>query len=332
MHKYITFLPDVSQEQKEEVLNFVKSWSDSSSFIEVSTSGSTGQPKILRIEKSRMRASALATGQYFGFTSDSVLVLALSVNYIAGKMMVIRALEHQSTLIVAPTSSTPLAHLNQKADFIALVPMQAQKLISSKEGRAKYEQIKQVLLGGAPVSSQLESDLKTLNNQTFASFGMTETISHIALRNINKNEDFYTGLKGVHFSVNEQQALKIEAPHIISTPIQTNDVVELMNDKQFKWLGRLDFVINSGGVKLHPELLEKKISPLLHPYRFYLSARADETLGQKLILKIESTSEKWDINKLKNKLKSVLGKYEMPKEIEFIATFEETATGKIKRL
>jgi O-succinylbenzoic acid--CoA ligase len=331
MCKDIIFLEDVKPPTRQKVLNFVKAWQSNDDWLEVSTSGSTGNPKTIRLNKNKMKASADATINFFNLQPNQTILLTMSTDYIAGKMMLIRALEYQLKIIVAPVVSNPLKYsIHHKIDFSAFVPMQVNAILSDQISKSNYEKINQVIIGGAPISLQLEKQLQTLKNINYSTFGMTETISHIALKNISKKESFFTALPQVSFSVNKNNQLIIDAPNILNQPILTNDVVELLNSTQFIWKGRADFVINSGGVKLHPELIEKKIESLLPQHRFYLTSINDKVLGSKLILKVESMKDE-EIKKLFINLEHSLNKFEMPKQIINVNHFKTTKTGKVIR-
>lgn len=332
MYKGIKFLDGVKQSTRQNVLNFVKCWNSKDDYIIVNTSGSTGKPKQIKLKKSQMRASAHATIQFFNLKPGQTILMALSAEYIAGKMLIIRAIESNMDLLIAPLSTNPLLiNLNTKVHFSAFVPLQVQTILEHPKSRANYELIDQVIIGGGVINQNLERTLKTLKNSNFATFGMTETISHIALRNITNGEQHYTALPQVSFSINSEHCLLINAPLISSTKnLETTDIVDLINETQFIWKGRADFVINSGGLKLHPELLEKKIEHLLPKNRFYFSSEVDTYLGQKLILKIEGDSS-FNILELEYKLTQIMPKLEQPKAIHLITLFKETQTGKIIR-
>ncbi len=331
MHKGITFLNDVTPSTRQKVLNFVKQWQSNDDWLEVQTSGSTGTPKTIKLHKDKIKASAHATIEFFNLQPNQTVLLALSVDYIAGKMMVIRALEQNMNIVVAPLNSNPLAgDIEEKIHFSAFVPMQVHTILAEEQSKLNYQKIDKVIIGGAPIDFVLEQNIAHLSNMNFATFGMTETISHVALRNINLHEKYYTALPDVKFAKTVNGQLIIEAPKIIENPIVTTDCVELVDEHKFIWKGRTDFVVNSGGVKLHPEEIEKKIEPLLPDHKFYIFGIKDERLGQKLVLKIES-KQKVDTQKLKMILQQVLDKYEVPKEIIVEPKFDTTPTGKVMR-
>ena len=273
----------------------------------------------------------MATVSFFQLKPFQSILLALSADYIAGKMMLIRAIEHQLKIIVAPLTSNPLdLNIGQQIDFSAFVPLQIQTILANKRSKANYESIKHVIIGGAVINSALEKELQSLNNNNYATFGMTETISHIALRNITKKEAHYSALPNVKFGVNTNNCLSIHAPLVCDDVLETNDCVELLSDTEFIWKGRADFVINSGGIKLHPEDIEKKIQDILPNHKYYLIGAKDAALGEKLILKIEADNS-LDLTLLMVNLKSTLTKFEIPKEIKLVNKFKLTNTGKLIR-
>ena len=332
MHKGIIFLENVEQSTRQNVLNFVKEWESQKKHITVKTSGSTGEPKEIKLLKHHIKASAKATIDFFKLKKNQTILLTLSAEYIAGKMMIVRALENNMTIIVTPLQSNPLnITLKHKIHFSAFVPLQIHSILKNEISKANYLNIDNVIIGGGTINQQLESEIYQLTNTNFATFGMTETISHIALRNISKKESFYTALPHVKFTKNKNNCLIINAPLVNeSKGIETTDIVELISNTQFVWKGRADFVINSGGIKLHPEELEKRIEHLLPKNRYYFTSIKDEILGEKLILKIES-KEEFSVADLSKKLTSILTNYETPKSIEFIKKFKETKTGKLIR-
>jgi len=331
MHKDIIFLPSVEESSRQKVLNFVKDWISIDKWLTVQTSGSTGEPKKIQLYKSKMKASANATATFFKFKENQTILLALSTDYIAGKMMIIRALESKMKIIVAPLQANPLLiDLPSKINFSAFVPMQVQTILADKKSKLNYQNIDKVIIGGGLINETLEHQIQTLKNENFATFGMTETISHIALRNITKKEKHYTALPNVTLKTDHNNSLIINAPQICNHLLKTNDCIELKNDRQFIWKGRLDFVINSGGVKVHPENIEKKILPFIPNNRFYVSSERDNLLGQKVVLKIESRTD-FNIENLNIKLNQNLTKFEQPKVIYIVHQFKETETGKIIR-
>lgn len=311
-----------------EVESFISAWKSSSSTLETKTSGSTGVPKTILLDKSKMRNSALMTGKYFNFQPFEKVVLGLSPHTIGGKMLIVRAILHQMELIIIDPQRNPMNEIDFPISFMSMVPMQVQSVLT--ESPEKLNLIRNLLLGGAPVSADLETDLKSYSCQVFESFGMTETMSHIAIRKLDLiNNQIFEGLEQVTFSQSPEGTLIIHAPHLGLNTLETNDIVELIDHKHFRWIGRADFAINSGGFKFHPEILERKIAQLI-PNRFFIAGEKDEILGERLILIIEGNEK--EFTTLFTEFKTVLTNYEIPKKIFWIQNFTETNSGKVNRI
>ncbi|UOX32659.1 AMP-binding protein [Flavobacterium sediminilitoris] len=304
-------------ENERYVGEFLLEWLDDSSFLEVQTSGTTGVPKIIKLEKQAMIQSALATGDFFQLEPGNSALLCLSAKYIAGKMMLVRAIILGLELDIALVDANPLALVNKEYDFVAMVPLQVENSLQ------KLYTIKKLIIGGAALSKPLIHKIEKIDVEAYETYGMTETITHIAVRKIG-DENFKT-LPNVIVKVDARNCLLIEAPKIITEEIITNDIVEIISEKEFKWLGRFDNVVNSGGVKLFPEQIEAKLQGTIKD-RFFISSEKDEKLGQKLILVIESEEKELPLSFF-----DALDKFEKPKAIYFIPKFVETKTGKINR-
>lgn len=302
---------------EKHVGEFFLDWFDENSFMNLQTSGTTGTPKIIRIEKQAMVNSALATGDFFELSPGDKVLHCLPVKYIAGKMMFVRGFILGLDMDFVAPSSHPLANNETDYDFVAMVPLQAQNSIS------ELSKVKKMIIGGVKMSLELEQKLSKLSTLVFETYGMTETITHIAAKKIG--EKAFTVLPHVTISYDEKNCLVIHAPNISETIIETNDIVELVNENQFVFLGRFDNVINSGGIKLIPEQIEDKLSHRIAT-RFYVTGIPDELLGEKLALIIEGEKQDLDEN-----IFEVLDKYEKPKQIIFIPKFKETDSGKIMR-
>ncbi|MGB0974182.1 MAG: AMP-binding protein [Flavobacteriaceae bacterium] len=306
----------------QEVGLFLKEWLNDEDHVIVKTSGSTGVPKDIKLLKKHMRHSALATGAYFNVKENSTALLCLSANYIAGKMMLVRAMVLGWNIHVTSPSSQPLKD-EKYYDFAAMVPLQVATSLH------KLSHIKQLIIGGAPVSQSLQEQLYKVNTKCYVTYGMTETCTHVAVKSLQKNaKDLYSAIANVRFSKDNRDCLVINAPNVVEESIVTNDVVELLSETEFNWLGRYDSIVNSGGVKLFPEAIEKKISGSISD-RFFVAGVADETLGERLILVIEGEADE-QLNS--NRLSELLLKYEIPKQIYCLKQFKETPTGKIHRL
>ena len=302
---------------EKPVGDFILDWFDEKSYIEMQTSGSTGKPKKIRVEKQAMVNSALATGDFFGLSAGNTILNCLPVKYVAGKMMFVRAFVLGLEMDFVAPSSHPMENNDRKYDFTALVPLQA---ISSLD---KLSNFKTIIIGGAKVSSELEKKLKPIKAAIYETYGMTETITHIAARKLGAKA--FTTLPNVVLSQDENNCLLIHALNISDDIIHTNDIVELVSENEFVFLGRFDNVINSGGIKLIPELIEDKLIPFIKS-RFFVTGKADKELGEHLVLVIEGEKQEIDLSKIKT-----LDKYEKPKEIVFVPKFSETPTGKVIR-
>jgi len=313
--------------------SFLSDWFNKYKSIIVQTSGSTGTPKKIELKKESFINSAIATGTFFNLKENTTALMCLSPTYIAGKMMLVRAMVLGWDLDVVEAVSNPLIRTNNKYDFCAMVPMQAAASLQ------QLNSINTLIIGGGAISKSLRGQLQHLKTNVYATYGMTETITHIAVKKINHNDkkNYYSLLPNIAIKKDKRGCLVVNAPTISDSEIVTNDLVEIVNSSHFKWLGRYDTVINSGGIKLIPEQIEERLAALISE-RFFVAGVPDEVLGQKLIVIIEKEI-KQGFNKLKNKeeLKSniqKLGKltnYEIPKEIYFLSNFVETTTKKIQR-
>jgi O-succinylbenzoic acid--CoA ligase len=304
---------------EKHIGTFLLDWFDEKSYIELSTSGTTGVPKVIKIEKQAMLDSALATGDYFGLEPGNTMLHCLPTNYVAGKMMWVRSFILGLDMKFVEPNSNPLEKIDESFDFCAMVPLQAKNSLK----KLKLKKIKKLIIGGVRVHRALEKELVKLPMEIYETYGMTETITHMAAKRIG--EEAFTVLPNVTVSSDERSCLVINAKKISKEPIITNDIVKLISDTQFIWEGRIDNVINSGGIKLMPEQIEDKLSTLI-PRRYFIFGKPDETLGEKAVLYVEGEP----IN-IEESVFNVLNKYEIPKEIIFIPKFKETATGKIMR-
>ena len=310
---------------------FLKEWVNEKEYVIVHTSGSTGVPKEIQLNKEHMRNSALATGVYFNLKENTTALLCLSANYIAGKMMLVRALVLGWDIHLVSPKLNPLLNLENSFDFCAMVPLQVE------ESLLQLSKIKKLIIGGGVVSPILSQQLQSVNTNCFATYGMTETITHIAVKKLNNfpevisndmEKSCYHILSNIAIIQDNRGCLVIDAPLVSNVIITTNDIVKLHSKTQFEWLGRYDNVINSGGVKLFPEQIEEKLSQLINK-RFFVIGVPDNKLGEKLILIIES-EVKLSLSKSDYE-KCMLTKYEIPKQVFVIDKFRETPTGKIQR-
>lgn len=304
--------------------DFVKEWNNSSDYIEAHTSGSTGIPKPVKLKKSDMRESALATCRFFDIQKGDLLYLPLQPTYIAGKMMIVRAIMAQADLLVEQPSNRPLLSVPpRRIKLAAIVPSQIPGLIES--GNIKL--IDKVIVGGAPVPAEYEEMLIGSGIEAYATYGMTETCSHVALRKLG--EKVYKALPHINFSTDSRGCLVIHSDRMSFGKLVTNDIIELLDSKTFEWKGRFDNVINSGGIKLYPEIIERKLAGIIKGREFFITSRPDTKWGNRVVLCIEGEDM---IEGLQALIKTVLDKTQQPKEIVYIDRFQHTSSGKIRRI
>lgn len=303
--------------------DFLLDWLNEKDTITVRTSGSTGTPKKLELRKQQMVNSALATGAFFELNYRNKVLLCLPTEFIAGKMMLVRAMVLGWELDYVPPSLNPLLGIEKHYDFVAMVPLQLQNSLE------KLHLIKAMIVGGAPVPLGLRKKLAHVSTSVYETFGMTETITHIALKKISgKIVPYFKTLPTISVSKDTRDCLIINAPEIADKPIITNDVVHLITDTEFEWLGRYDTLINSGGIKLHPEAIEQKLEPLISG-RYFVAGLPDPELGQKMVLFLEGKED----DNLLARLKALgtFQKFEIPREVHGVAEFVVSGNGKIQR-
>lgn len=321
----------------DRVISFCQKWVTGQYEFEINTSGSTGTPKKIVITREALKQSAAATSRALGLKSSETSLVCLDPNYIGGMMMLVRSMEVGMNILAEEPSANPFSNLptNTKIDFVALVPYQLKEILQS-ENKKYFNQIKKILVGGAPLDQVTQKELQIYKSQFYETYGMTETISHIALKKINGKHPsaYFKCLNGITIRQDERACLCIRAPYLIDEII-TNDVVELKSLDEFIWLGRFDNVINSGGVKIFPESTEKKIesifSELKIQKRFFIAGLPDAKLGEAVTLIVESDSDANMIIELMEKLRQNLHKYEMPKSIKMVNQFIEASNNKINR-
>lgn len=324
---------------EKAAITFCKFWLAGNQTFSQQSSGSTGTPKTIELHRDQMIASATATGDFFNANESIRLLCCLNPAYIAGKMMLVRAMVWNCEIELAEPTSDPLREINEEnlPDFVAMVPLQIQTIFEEPESLEKLRKIKHIIIGGAPLSEKLKSQIVSNRIKAFQTYGMTETVSHIALAKIDFGTLMYQTLKNVEIGQDVRGALWVKSPMSGPERIQTNDLVKIKSENSFVWIGRADFVINSGGVKIHPELLEAKseslISGLFPDSPFFFYGLKDPKLGEKLALFIQSDPNNSKKAKLLQKeLKLRLDRFEVPKEIHLILKFEITNTGKLDRL
>lgn len=322
----------------EAAFDFCSQWLNGTTSFDLQTSGSTGRPKTIKVHRDQMLASARATSRFFGIKKGLRMLCCLDTAKIAGKMMLVRALEWQGILQVVTPRENPLNDLQDyRYDFVAMVPIQVKACYEQEGSRKVLNQIEVLIIGGAPVNSDLRGKLKRLKGKVYQTYGMTETVSHIALADIKSDGRLvYEALPLVKLKVDNESKLCIWSPMGGDAWLPTNDVVEMLSNHSFVWKGRADFAINSGGIKIHPESILEKLSPLLgeiFPGRnSFLTGIADPKLGQALTLVIEGEADTERGNHLMETAKQLLPRYQAPKTVLFIPRFSFTPTGKIDQL
>ena len=283
----------------------------------------------MQVEKVRMWDSALTTLQALGLQEGNTALLCMPLRYIAGQMMVVRAMAGGLQLIpVAPTSH-PYAHLHEAPDFAALTPMQVYETLKVPHERSLLRRTLCLIIGGGAISPDMAKALHNFPHPIYSTYGMTETLSHIALRRINgpTADDAYTPLEGVEVSLSDEGTLCIYAPKVNAERLVTNDVAELLPGGRFRILGRRDNVVCSGGIKLQIEDIERRLMSL--GVNFQITAVADERLGEAITLLYEAETDMADT--LDTLCRTLLGKYEVPRHYIRVEKLPRTETGKPAR-
>ena len=315
----------------DALMQYTGQWlDDSQNTFMFRTSGSTGNPKAIYHSRTAIVKSAHLTQSFFGYKVGDSMLMSLPPMFVAGRMILYRSIISGLDLYLEPISSEPLSSLNYPIDFVSLTPLQFNKSFNKSPGR--FEDIGTVLLGGAPVGTDTQAQLMHCQSRVFHGYGMTETLTHVALRRLNGpgRELHYSAVSPeVAFSVDDHNCLIIEAAHL-NEIIHANDVVRLLNSSQFEWIGRRDNIINSGGLKINPETMEAELSQHLES-RFFLHGLSDPLLNQKLVLIIESDKQDAVLDKIKSLISS-WQKNMKPKGVYFVDKFVSTPTHKIDRM
>ena len=308
---------------------FLNEWFDASPVITVHTSGSTGVPKELVVRKDRMMQSARLTCEFLNLQAGDTALLCMNLRYIGAMMMVVRSLVAGLNLVVRPASGHPLSDVEVHLKFAAMVPLQVYNTLRVPAERKRLEHTDILIIGGGAVDDSLEAELKTIPIAAYSTYGMTETLSHIALRRLNGEaaSKCYYPFPSVELSLSAENTLIVKAPLICDDVLQTNDIACLCSDGGFTIAGRKDNVINSGGIKIQAEEMENRLQPFI-PVPFAVTAVPDPRLGQALTLLIAG---KPDIKELENKLQAVLETYYRPKHIFITELIPQTENGKIDR-
>ncbi|MBT9393660.1 AMP-binding protein [Hymenobacter sp. NST-14] len=322
------------------VLDFVRQWLNGAQEFGLRTSGSTGQPQLVQMKRRQLEASARRTGDYFDLGPGDRMLVCLNCEFVGGLMMLVRGLERNMHLTIVEPQADPLALVPTAAefDFASFVPLQLRAVLAA--GHApRLNRMRAILVGGAAVERSLERELQALRVPLYLTYGMTETASHIALRRLNgpQAQASYRVLPGVTVGQDARGCLTVRADVTDNQLITTNDRITLADDAQtFEWLGRVDFVINSGGVKVQAEkveqVLEVALTELGLPHRAFVAGRPDKRLGEQVTAFLEGpTLPEAQQRQLLALLGGRLAKYEVPRELVFLPAFRTTASGKLDR-
>lgn len=331
---------------KRMLYNFLQEWFSESPLMTVRTSGSTGQPKKMQVSKDKMMQSARLTCEFLGLQAGDSALLCMNLRYIGAMMVVVRSLVAGLNLIMRPASGHPLAGISEPLKFAAMVPLQVYNTLQNPSEKHQLMQTEILIIGGGAIDEALEAELKSLPIAVYSTYGMTETLSHIALRRLNGTSasEHYYPFSSVNLSLSPENTLVIDAPLICDETLQTNDIARIYPDGSFTILGRKDNVINSGGIKMQAEELEKILRPYI-PVRFVITSVPDPRLGQAVTLLIEESTERKELdgkelgNKdselnekdIEEKLQEILEPYYRPQYILKTRHIPQTENGKVNR-
>ena len=309
---------------------FLNEWFNDSPVITVHTSGSTGAPKELIARKDQMMQSARLTCEFLNLQAGDTALLCMNLRYIGAMMVVVRSLVAGLNLIVRPASGHPLSDISEPLKFAAMVPLQVYNTLHTPEEKEQLKQTEILIIGGGAVDEALEAEIKSLPIAVYSTYGMTETLSHIALRRLNGNSasNHYYPFSSVCLSLSSEGTLVIGAPLVCDKILYTNDIARIYPDGSFTILGRKDNVINSGGIKIQTEEIEKVLRPFIS-VPFVITSVPDPRLGQAVTLLFEG---ELDIEELKNKVQEILSPYNRPKYIRMVDFIPQTGNGKINRV
>lgn len=323
---------------EQDVLNFCQEWLTNQDIFYFKTSGSTGKPNEIAVKRSQILASINMTAQALQLTKDFNALLCIPVANTGGKMMIARALQLQMKLECVEPTGNPLITTTKTPDFMAVVPLQLEQIINDNITKNLVDKIKKIIVGGARVDNELQQEVQAVKSQVYATYGMTETVSHIGLQLLNTvdRQDHFYILPGIKIEKDERDCLRIKGPVTDNVWIQTNDRVRLLNNHEFKWLGRTDLVINSGGYKIQPEVIERKLKTIFNnrgiTNRFFVYGIPHKKLGEECSLFIEGQPpDSIIITAIQEEIKKKFPAYKRPRSIRFIENFTSTVSGKLDR-
>lgn len=314
--------------------DFLAEWFSPADTLWVQTSGSTGTPKRMQVEKRRMMNSAMLTVSFLNLQENDDALLCMPLKYIAGKMVVVRALIAKLRLVLISPCGHPLENIGKIPAFAAMIPLQIYNSLKTPAEKERLKQIRHLIIGGGAIEHSMEEELKNFPYDVWSTYGMTETLSHIALRKLSgySASEWYTPFSNVTLSSAPDGTLIIDAPSVCSQRLGTNDIVEFNSQGQFRVLGRKDNTINTGGVKVQIEQIEAALYPYM-PLPFQITSAPDPKFGERIVLLIEGCTKK-----ITPELEGIMGKafdklpaYWRPKQIVFVASLPMTETGKPDR-
>lgn len=313
---------------EKNIYAFILEWIDDKDYIVQRSSGTSGIPKEIKLSKESMIKSAENTCNFFEFKFGQSALLCLPIEYIAGKMMIVRAFVGGLNLLYTEPSSFPDISNSGNIDFCAMVPLQVYNILNSAETLRK---IRKIIIGGAEIRDELEVLLRDLPNEVYATYGMAETCSHVAIRRLSGSEfeRHYHALPGIKFSSDKRNCLLIDTDYL-TDQVVTNDVIDLLNPETFRWIGRYDNLINSGGIKIVPEEIEAVVSKTTG-FDCAIVGMPDEKLGQRVVLIIEKGGGEISQEEVKSSLISELPKRYHPKEIIFVDELPRNHSFKVDR-
>lgn len=317
------------EEFLQDLEAFFEEWHNDEPTVWVHTSGSTGTPKPLQVEKERMKASAHLTCRFLGLKEGDTALLCMHLQYIAGKMVVVRSLVAGLKLIPIAPCGHPLKNMNEAPTFAAMIPMQVYNSLQVPEEKQLLKNIKHLIIGGGAIDSSLAKELKVFPNRVWSTYGMTETLSHIALRQLNGNEasDWYTPFENVRIRLSKEGTLIIHATKVCAEELVTNDIAEINHEGKFRILGRKDNTINSGGVKIQIEQVEALLKEHLS-IPFQITAAPNKKFGEIVVLLYNKVADEAVIRTV---CEEKLPPYWVPKKYIPIDELPLTGTGKPDR-
>ena len=321
-------IPADNRNFRQELFSFLSEWFAPTDTLLVHTSGSTSKPKGLYVEKKHMMESACLTCSFLGLQKEDTALLCMPLKYIAGKMVAVRALVAGLNLLPVTPSGHPLKDMTEAPVFAAMIPMQVYNSLQVSEERTILQQIRHLIIGGGAIDSKLEAALKDFPNAVWSSYGMTETLSHIALRRLNGPEasDWYTPFESVQIRLSKENTLIIYAPKVCEKELVTNDIAEINDKKQFRILGRKDNTINTGGVKVQIEQVESILKEHLS-LPFLVTSTPDEKFGEIIVLLVEGQLP----DDIEQTCAQALPPYWRPKHFVPVFKLPLTETGKPNR-